>query len=350
MAPALLLMFSGLSLAQTSSIEGKVIGEDGQPLKDALVKIERQDIKGSYKVKTRKKGDYFHAGLPLGVYQVILEVDGKERDRVNGVRTRLGEPSPVNFNLQETKKRQEALQRAAEQGQLNEEQSAAYNEQGKRSKADEGGQSTLKRTRMNDAFNTGMDAMKAKQYDAAVASFLKASELDPKQHVVWGQLADAYVALATTKIGAEQQTILGQGLAAFQKAIEMKPDDPAYHNNYGLALTRAKKFDEAKAELTKAAEIDPPNGGKYFYNLGAVLTNIGQLDPAGEAFKKATEMDPNYADAQYSTAFSDVQAQLRGRKFVRGGHGERLRNISAQRMDLCERKGMIATMHSDQDE
>ncbi len=353
MAPALLLMFSGLSLAQTSSIEGKVIGEDGQPLKDALVKIERQDIKGSYKVKTRKKGDYFHAGLPLGVYQVILEVDGKERDRVNGVRTRLGEPSPVNFNLQETKKRQEALQRAAEQGQLTEEQSRQLTPEQREAleKQMKERQSTLKKNKeLNDAFNTGMDAMKAKQYDAAVASFLKASELDPKQHVVWGQLADAYVALATTKIGAEQQTILGQGLAAFQKAIEMKPDDPAYHNNYGLALTRAKKFDEAKAELTKAAEIDPPNGGKYFYNLGAVLTNIGQLDPAGEAFKKATEMDPNYADAQYQYGvylMSKAQTTADGKFVPPAGTREAFEKYLQLRPDgpfAESAKGMIATM------
>ena len=31
----------------------------------------------------------------------------------------------------------------------------------------------------------------------------------------------------------------------------------------------------AQAELTKAAQLDPPNAGKYFYNLGAVLVNTG---------------------------------------------------------------------------
>ncbi len=353
MAPALLLMFSGLSLAQTSSIEGKVIGEDGQPLKDALVKIERQDIKGSYKVKTRKKGDYFHAGLPLGVYQVIVEVDGRVRDTVNNVRTRLGEPTPVNFNLQETKKRQEALQRAAEQGQLTEEQSRQLTPEQREAleKQMKERQSALKKNKeLNDAFNAGMDAMKTKQYQPAVDAFLKASVIDPKQHVIWGQLADAYIALATTKIGAEHQAALEQGLAAFQKAIEMKPDDPAYHNNYALALARAKKFEEAKAELTKAAEIDPPNGGKYFYNLGAVLTNIGQLDPAGEAFKKATEMDPNYADAQYQYGvylMSKAQTTSDGKFIPPPGTREAFEKYLQLRPDgpfAESAKGMLATM------
>ena len=87
----LFLLMAGAAMAQTSQIEGMVKGEDGQGLKDALIKIERKDIKGSYKVKTRKKGDYLHAGLPLGTYLVVLEVNGKEVDKVDNVRTRLGE-------------------------------------------------------------------------------------------------------------------------------------------------------------------------------------------------------------------------------------------------------------------
>src|SRR5258705_5564373 len=102
-----LLVFSLAASAQTTSLAGEVKGEDGQPLKDAWIKIERKDIKGSYKVKTNKKGEYFHAGLPLGQYDVMLEVDGKLRDQVKGIRTRLGDPTPVNFDLQKTKQRQE---------------------------------------------------------------------------------------------------------------------------------------------------------------------------------------------------------------------------------------------------
>jgi len=99
--PALGILFCAIAgFAQTTAMEGDVKAEDGGPLKGALVKIDRQDIKGSYKVKTNKKGEYFHAGLPLGTYDVMLEVDGKVRDQVKGVRTKLGDPTPVNFNLE----------------------------------------------------------------------------------------------------------------------------------------------------------------------------------------------------------------------------------------------------------
>ena len=87
-----LFLFTALSFGQTTAIEGDVKGEDGAPLKGALVKIDRTDIKGAYKVKTDKKGHYFHAGLPLGTYDVTVEVDGKDMDKMGNVRPRLGDP------------------------------------------------------------------------------------------------------------------------------------------------------------------------------------------------------------------------------------------------------------------
>src|SRR5262249_7070335 len=80
---------------------------------------------------------------------------------------------------------------------------------------------------------------------------------------------------------------------------ELKPDDPGAHNNFALALGKAKKFPEMQAELKKAADLDPANGGKYYYNLGAMLVNSGQAQAAGEAFKKGIELTPTYADAYY---------------------------------------------------
>ena len=293
-----LVFFALTSFAQTSSLEGDVKGEDGQPLKGAQIKIDRTDIKGAYRVKTDKKGHYFHAGLPLGTYNITVEVDGKDRDSVRGVRTKLGDPVPVNFDLQALAKRQQS----ADAGQLSKEQERGMSgtQKAELEKAMKEREAALKKNKeLNDAFNVGMAAIQNKQFDQAVQSFTKASELDPKQNVVWAQLAEAYVGVAGTKTGAEQEQAFAKGLEAYNKAIELKPDDAAYHNNYALALAKAKKFPEAQAELTKAATLDPTNAGRYYYNLGAVLVNTGQTDPAGDAFMKAIEADPNYADAQY---------------------------------------------------
>src|SRR3954452_10172707 len=119
---SIILLFAGAAFAQTSQIDGVVKGEDGQPLKDALIKIERKDIKGSYKVKTKKKGDYLHAGLPLGTYKVTVEVNGKDVDMVDNVRTKLGDDTVVDFDLQRMKAQQQATAQAAETGTLTKEQ------------------------------------------------------------------------------------------------------------------------------------------------------------------------------------------------------------------------------------
>lgn len=297
-----LLLITSAAFAQVSSIEGDVKGEDGAPLKGALVKIDRKDIKGHYQVKSDKKGHYFHTGLPLGTYKLTLEVDGKDVDNVDNVRTKLGDSTVIDFNLQQVKQRQQALSQAAQSGTLTKEQERQMSPEQKAAlekAAKERAAAMAKNKALNDAFNEGMQAMNGKQWDAAIAAFTKAGDMDPKQNVIWAQLAEAYMQSSQQKVGADQQAAIGKGLDAYTKAIELKPEDAALHNNYALALVRAKKIPEAQAELAKAAQLDPPNAGRYFYNLGAVLVNTGQNDAAGEAFKKAIASDPNYADAQY---------------------------------------------------
>ena len=290
------ILFSAAVYAQTTAFEGDVKGEDGKGLPGAMVHLERKDIKGNYKVKTDKKGHYYYGGLPIGTYKIWVEVNGKEADMVDNVRSKLGDPIPIDFDLRQAAARAAAAgggTPAAEQERgMSAAQKADYEK-----KLKEQQEKMAKNKALNDAFNAGVDAQNNKQYDAAVQSFEKASQLDPTQNVVWGRLADSYTSLAGTKTGAEQEDALNKAVAAYQKAIELKPDAPEYHNNYALALAKQKKFPEAQAELTKAAQLDPTSAGKYYYNLGAVLVNTGQTDQALDAFKKAIAADPNYAEA-----------------------------------------------------
>jgi len=295
------------SFAQITAMEGDVKGEDGKPLQGAMIKIVRTDIKGSYQVKTDKKGHYFYNGLPIGVYNVTVEVNGKVMDGVNSVRTRLGDPTEVPFDLQKgaaaRAAQNAAMQQAAASGAgLTKEQERGMTKEQKDSmeKALKEREASMKKNKeLNDAFNAGMTAMQGKQYDAAVTSLSKASEIDPKQVAVWAQLADAYVGLAGTKTGPEFDATMAKGLDAYAKAIELNPNDGATHNNYALALAKAKKFDEMKTELNKAAQLDPAKAGQYYYNLGALMVNSGQNDAAIDAFKKAIEADPKHADSYY---------------------------------------------------
>jgi tetratricopeptide (TPR) repeat protein len=317
-AGPLTILFSVACWGQTTAFEGDVKGEDGKPLVKVTVHLDRKDIKGNYKVNTDKKGHYYYGGLPIGTYKIWVEVDGKERDSVDNVKSGLGDAKVISFDLKKASTsaadRQAEMQKTlANGGELTKEQTRDMTPEQKAAlekKMKDAAATMAKNKALNDAFNTGKGSLdkaaadtdpaeKAKDYDTAIENFEKAKGMDPNQNVIWGNLADAYAGAAKTKTGADQQAMLDKGIESYKKAIELKPDDAAYHNNYALLLAQSKKADEALVELTKAAQLDPPNAGKYYFNGGAVLVNLGQNEPAGAMFKKAIEADPTYADAHY---------------------------------------------------
>ena len=309
-----LVIFAASSLAQITTLEGNVIGTDGKPVLGAQVKIHRTDVKWDATVKTDKHGHYMHAGVPLGTYTLTLVVDGKEVDKINGVRSQMGDHPGTDFDMRKSvtanPDTQALVQKAIETGQISDElkrqmspeQRAALEKQ----IADAKGK-VEKRNALNASFNEGVTALqaaatqtmpeaKAQQYLAAVTALEKAGELDPSQPAVWANLGDAYLGLAGTKTGPDFDATMAKGMEDYNKAITLKPDDAATHNNYGLALAKAMKYPEAVAELKKAAELDPPSAYMRFYNLGALLTNIGQAEPAGKAFKEAIDAAPDNPD------------------------------------------------------
>jgi tetratricopeptide (TPR) repeat protein len=160
-------------------------------------------------------------------------------------------------------------------------------------------QQLSKNKALNETFGAAMVAKEMKDYPTAIEKFKAAGEIDPEQHVVFGQMADAQMSLAQTLKGPEQAQIYADAVASYQKAIALDPNNGAYHYNMGLAYVRGGKMEEGKAALTHAAQIDPANSAKYYFNLGVVMENSQNTDGAVEAYTKATEVNPKYADAYY---------------------------------------------------
>jgi tetratricopeptide (TPR) repeat protein len=278
-------------------------------------------------LKTDKHGHYIHTGVPLGTFEVSVLVDGKEVDRVNGVKSTMGtDHPPTDFDLRKSASANtntKALQQQAlETGQMSDDlkrQLSPEQQAALKKSMDENKGKIQKTKALNDAFNEGLTALgeaakpatpsdvKAQQYQIAVTALEKAGTLDATQPAVWSNLGDAYLGLASTKTGPEFDDATAKGIEAYNKSIALKPDDPATHNNYGLALAKAKKYPEAEAELRKAAELDPPTEFQRFYNLGALLSNIGQAEPASKAFKAAIDSapdNPKNAESYYQYGLS----------------------------------------------
>jgi tetratricopeptide (TPR) repeat protein len=191
------------------------------------------------------------------------------------------------------------------EGLTPEQQAAAAAELEKRRKEYE--EAANKDKALQDAFNVGMEASKAKNYAAAIDAFKKAAEVSPKQHAVWGQMASAYGERAATEKGAERLADYKAAAESYMKAIEIAPEDATYRYNASLMLARSNDMDKAQEQLTKAVQLDPTQGARGYRNLGAVYFDTNRSEAAQAAYKKAIELDPKDAASHYQLAISLMQ-------------------------------------------
>jgi Flp pilus assembly protein TadD len=92
----------------------------------------------------------------------------------------------------------------------------------------------------------------------------------------------------------------GQTLAAvgwFEKAIAIAPDAGEFYVNYGSALIRARRIDDAVQALTTAVTLTPRDANAH-NNLGIALASQGQLPRARDAFARALDISPRHPSAR----------------------------------------------------
>jgi|SRR5438128_8634497 len=90
--------FSPTASAQSSDIQGEVLGVDGRPLKGAEIRIERKDkTSAPITAKTNAKGNYSSSGLAVGTYKISVVENGAVKSNVT-VGT-VGDKARIDFNL-----------------------------------------------------------------------------------------------------------------------------------------------------------------------------------------------------------------------------------------------------------
>jgi serine/threonine protein kinase/Tfp pilus assembly protein PilF len=160
--------------------------------------------------------------------------------------------------------------------------------------------------------------------------FREAIETDPSFASAYAGLADSFVTLATNvplppqdampkaKAAAMQATQIDDSLAegwaslaavrwwyewdwegsedAYRRAIELNPNYATAHDGYSMLLCARGRFDEAIAQITKAADLDPlsliiaVHAGWPFYFAR-------DYEGAMRRFRKALELDENFIPA-----------------------------------------------------
>jgi tetratricopeptide (TPR) repeat protein len=166
--------------------------------------------------------------------------------------------------------------------------------------------------------NKGLALSDLGRYEEAVVCYDKAIEIDPNNIVAaldkkmvleqqedkkFKEEIDASInasecynkGLALYELGMHQKA-----LVAFNKALEINPNDAAAWYDKGLALHELGKYKEAIASFDKAIEFNPNNDPDIWIIKGNILDNMGKYHEAAHCYDKAIEIDPNNIDAWYN--------------------------------------------------
>lgn len=275
----LAIVFAGLAsavpvFAQTGGLTGKATDDKGNIVVGYPIIIERQEIKGTYKTKTDKHGNYVYVGLPIGNYKITLKDSNGRTLFYITKHVGMGDPTEVNFDLAKEKALTQKEQQASPEVQKKLQEEAKEQKQF-------GG--------LKQLYDQGNALFAEKKYTEAAAAFEQAIPVakDKNLPILLGRVAESY----------DKARQFDKATEFYQKAIQAKPDDAELHNGLGNVYAEMGKIPDAQQEFQKSAEINPANASRAYFNLGAIMYNTGKMDEAAAAFKKATDADPHYADA-----------------------------------------------------
>ena len=124
------------------------------------------------------------------------------------------------------------------------------------------------------------------QLDASIAAYNKAIAIKP-------DFAEAFGNLGVT---LKEQGKLNEAIEAYKKALAIKPEYAEAYNNMGVALQDQGKFEEATEAYKKALSVKP-DFAKANYNMGNALKQQGKTEVSIAAYNRAIASRPDYADA-----------------------------------------------------
>jgi predicted O-linked N-acetylglucosamine transferase (SPINDLY family) len=125
-----------------------------------------------------------------------------------------------------------------------------------------------------------------------------------------------------------------ESVASYQKALRLRPDSAAAHNNLGNVFARQGKFTEAGDCFQQALRLDPAHVESHV-NLGNVRRAQDKFDEALEQYQHALRLDPDHAVARNNMGaalqelgrLNEAEASLRQALYLKPDYADALRNL-----------------------
>jgi Flp pilus assembly protein TadD len=124
-------------------------------------------------------------------------------------------------------------------------------------------------------------AEQSDQVDLAVTDLRRIVELDPDD-------ADSLNALGYTL--ADRTDQLAEARTLVEKALKLKPDEPAIIDSMGWVHFKTGQLAEAEVQLRRAFALKPDP--EIAAHLGEVLWSAGKKDEARKVFADGSKLDP----------------------------------------------------------
>jgi len=182
----------------------------------------------------------------------------------------------------------------------------------------------------NQILAEGDQLLREGKYQEALQKYETARGMISREEPsIWFAMGRCYVGL--------QQT--DKAIAAYQKAIELNPRKPEYHQALALLYLNAGRLDEALRTYVEAyRQLGEPVDERLF-ELGQRLIQENKLDMAARVFERVIELNPNHAESYYELGVYNFYNADKGRartlltKYVEIGkdpkHLEDAKNILA---------------------
>ena len=129
-------------------------------------------------------------------------------------------------------------------------------------------------------------------------SYLRDLLIRVERHAPAPETADAYVTRGRAYFQATQYD---NSLAAFEQALDLRPDDPEILTRRGSALGELRRHKEELADYERALQLDPDRADTL-NNRGALFTDLGQFDLALTDYTRSLELRPGHAATFYNLA------------------------------------------------